>query len=147
MRDVAVHKGLALERSASLDEEGFFALAWDAVMWNLTKAQTVSMRRDISRFSTEGDEAAAESWLVWAETYLNTLDVPGPPIPGVNKILPLVVWMSDAMDVSVNVIYDALRESLPGILWQSRLTGRDLNIDDGHTALRIIRSSLKEADG
>ena len=55
--------------------------------------------------------------------------------------------MSDAMDVPVNIIYDALRESLPGILWQSKLMDRDLSIDDGHTALRIIRSSLKEADG
>ena len=60
-------------------------------MWSLTKAQAVSMRRDIARFNTEGDDAAAEAWLVWAEIYLNTLEVPGPPIPGVDKLLPLVV--------------------------------------------------------
>ncbi len=116
-------------------------------MWNLTKAQIVSMRQNISRFNTEGDEAAAGVWLVWAEIYLNTLEDPGMPIPGVEKVLPLVVWLSDAMGVSVNVIYDALRESLPRILWQSKLIGRELNLDDGHAALRIIRSSLKKADG
>lgn len=105
------------------------------------------MKREISRLHTEGDLAAAETWLVWAEIYLNTLEVPGPPIHSNQKILPLVVWLSDTTGTSVDVVHDALQESLPRILFQAKLAGRDLNIDDGHTAIRVIRSSLKEADG
>ncbi len=116
-------------------------------MWNLNHLALASMRQDIARLHTEGDLAAAEIWLVWAETFLNTLDVPGPPIHSTKKIFPLVVWLSRITGASPLVIRGALQETLPRILFQAKLAGRDLNVDDGHTAIRVIRSSLKEADG
>lgn len=105
------------------------------------------MKREISRLHTEGDLATAEAWLVWAEIFLNTLEAPGPPIHSTQKILPLVVWLSDITGASRDVVHGALRETLPRILFQAKLADRDLTIDDGHAAIRVIRGSLREADG
>jgi len=117
-------------------------------MWNLNDTDISSMKQEIDHLRTDGDKAGAEVWLVWAETYLNTLEVPGPPVPGLKKVCSLTVWLADELGVTVSDIYDALRESLPRILFQAKLAGRnDLSLDDGHTALWMVRSNFKEADG
>jgi phage gp36-like protein len=114
-------------------------------MQRATDEQVDRMKESIRLLRAGGDPAFATAWLVWAEVYLNTLE--GSVVAGTEKILPLVVWLSKTTRADGKVIQAALHDSLTRILFQAKLAGRELNTEDGHTALQVIRSGLKEADG
>ena len=105
------------------------------------------MRGEILLLHAAGDEGGSMAWLLWAEIYLNTLELPEPNMYAARAIFPVVVWLSQVTKAPIEYIQSALKESLPQILFQAKLAGRELNVDDGYTAIRIIRGGLKEADG
>lgn len=110
------------------------------------KSQVDKMKLAIGELMAGGDSAFAKAWLLWAEVYLHTIDVHGPPMASTEKILPLAFWLNKTTGAEVGVVQRAIHDSLTRILFQSRLKGRDLNADDGHTALQVIRSGLRKGD-
>lgn len=115
-------------------------------MFQATSQQIENMQRAIAEIRTGGDAAFAQAWLVWAEVHLNTLDVPGPHTASTEKILPLVYCLSKTTGSTQEVIQGMLHDSLPALLWQSKVAGRDLSVEDGYAALEMIWSGLKDGD-
>lgn len=114
-------------------------------MLNPTDAQVAAMQRELGRLRREGQDAAAQSWLVWAETRLNTLDLPGPggPVASTQKILPLILWLKDRIGIEdAGAIQAALHDTLVRVLWGAKCEGRELNEADGHHAILLITSGL-----
>lgn len=117
-------------------------------MWSSLSSEEINvMREEIRLLHIACDDGGSLVWVAWAEIYLNTLELPEPNMHATRAIFPLAVWLSKTMDVPIEAVQSALKESLPRILFQAKLAGRELNTDDGVTAIRVIRSSLKEADG
>ena len=117
-------------------------------MWSsLNEEELSTMRAEIMLLHIAGDEGGAMAWLLWAEMCLNTLEVPEPNMVAARAIFPVVVWLSRTMEIPIEAVQNALHESLPRILWQAKLAGRELDVTDGHAAIRIVRGGLKEADG
>lgn len=115
-------------------------------MFRLSDAQSDEMKMQIAWLRMEGDDAMAEAWLLWAEVYLHTLEIPV-PAASTKKIFPLVYVLSEQTGADPKQVQVALHDLLTPILFQAKLNGRDLNLDDGHKAIKLVRSGLKPADG
>ncbi len=114
-------------------------------MLNPTDAQVAAMQRELGRLRRDGHDAAAQSWLVWAETRLHTLDLPGPggPVASTQKILPLVLWLKSKIGLAdTDPIQRALHDTLVRVLWEAKCEGRELNETDGHKAIWMVTSGL-----
>lgn len=114
-------------------------------MFQATNQQIENMRRVIAELYAGGDDAFARTWLVWAEVHLNTLDISVPTVT-TEKILPLIYWLEKTSHSPRETVRQAIHQSLPRVLWQAKLEGRDLSVEDGYAALEMIRSSLREGD-
>lgn len=114
-------------------------------MQQATDEQIGKMKESIRLLQVGGDPAFATAWLIWAEVHLNTLE--GSVVAGTEKILPLAFWLSKTTGADGKVVQAALHDSLPRILFQAKVAGRELNTEDGYTALQVIRSGLRKADG
>ena len=116
-------------------------------MFQLSNEQMKSIKGEISRIHAGGQDAAALAWLVWAEVYLAESDRPGPPIESLKKLMPLILWIERYIGGTCEQIQENLRDSILRILFNAKLEGRELSEYDGHHAILIFRSSIKEADG
>ena len=111
-------------------------------MFQATDQQVQNMQQAIAEIRAGGDAAFARAWLVWAEVHLSTLEVPGPHTASTEKILPLVYCLEKATGSPKEVIQGMLHDSLPRLIFQAKLAGRDLRVEDGYAALEMIRSGL-----
>jgi len=116
-------------------------------MFQLSDEQLESIKGEISRIRSGGQDAAAQAWLIWAEVYLAEADRPGPPVESLKKLVPLLFWLTDNIGGTPEQVQDILRESILRILFSAKLEGRELSEDDGHHAILIVRQNFKEADG
>lgn len=116
-------------------------------MFQATSHQIENMQRAISKIFAGGDDAFVQAWLVWAQVHLATLDVPGPRTAATEKILPLIYCLAKSTDSPREAVHNSLLESLPRILFQAKLAGRDdLGLEDGYAALTTICGALKKGD-
>lgn len=116
-------------------------------MFQANSQQIENMQRSITKIFADGDDAFAQAWLVWAQVHLSTLDIPGPRTAAAEKILPLIYCLSKSTDSPRKVVHSLLLESLPRILFQAKIAGRDdLGLEDGYAALTTIYGALKKGD-
>lgn len=113
-------------------------------MFQLSETDCQLLRDEIGRLQDEGEGAVANSWLVWAELYLNTIYEKASATERAKKVLPLAMWLARDCGVDPITVQDYLKESILKILFQSKLEDRELSAKDGHKAIEMFRSKFKK---